>query len=407
MSVENKIREMMSHKLEEAHSSNMLKPGAGAKEAAPAKQGSSEDATIATQDDEASQGKTQSAKAKKQPVPTAQGAGAAPNFTTVADPSSVVNQATSKGNVHNEQEEVSNEDFITEEEYNALSDEEKAEYEALDLTEEDEMEDDKEDEKEEDEKESKMSAKKKAMMKKMKEELAHDVENLFASEADLSEDFKNKAASLFEAVVIARVAHEVEQMEDVLAEAAVDTIAEIENELVEKVDSYLSYVAEHWMEQNQVAIVEGLRAEVTEDFISGLKVLFKEHYIEVPEEKYDVLGEMQAQIEELTAKLNETISEAVELNTALIESKRDVVFNKVTSDLANTEAEKLRGLVEAVEFDNEEIFEQKLSVIKNNYFPKSGNSVAASLTEEDTITEEVSGSVQKYAELLSRNTFGK
>jgi len=405
MSVENKIREMMSHKLEEADSSNMLKPGAGAKEAAPAKQGSSEDATIATQDDEKSQGKTQSAKAKKQPVPTTQGAGAAPNFTTVADPSSVVNQATSKGNVHNEEAEVSNEDFITEEEYNALSDEEKAEYEALDLTEA-EMEDYEEDDKE-DEKESKMSAKKKAMMKKMKEELAHDVENLFASEADLSEDFKNKAASLFEAVVIARVAHEVEQMEDVLAEAAVDTIAEIENALVEKVDSYLSYVAEHWMEQNQVAIVEGLRAEVTEDFISGLKVLFKEHYIEVPEEKYDVLGEMQAQIEELTAKLNDTISEAVELNTALIESKRDVVFNKITSDLAHTEAEKLRGLVEAVEFDNEEIFEQKLSVIKNNYFPKSSNSVASSLTEEDTITEEVSGSVQKYAELLSRNTFGK
>jgi len=165
MSVENKIREMMSHKLEEADSSNMLKPGAGAKEAAPAKQGSSEDATIATHDDEKSQGKTQSAKAKKQPVPTAQGAGAAPNFTTVADPSSVVNQATSKGNVHNEEAEVSNEDFITEEEYNALSDEEKAEYEALDLTEA-EMEDDEEDDKE-DEKESKMSAKKKS----------HDEEN--------------------------------------------------------------------------------------------------------------------------------------------------------------------------------------------------------------------------------------
>ena len=438
MSVENKIREMMSRKLDEAaypganqgpkdatspmqgsskkaevevldkgtgapatKETNVLKAGAGAKEDKPAKQGSSQDAAISTHDDQTSQGKTQSSKAKKQPVPMGHGVGSAPNFTTVADPHSVVNQPSSKGNVYKEDtdlEEVSDEhEFISEEEYNALSDEEKAEYEAIELEESDEVAEAKMD---------KMMAKKEAMMKKMKEELTKDVESLFASETDLSEEFMSKAASLFEAVVTARVTHEVEQMEDVLAEAAVEAIAEMEQQLTEQVDAYLSYIAEQWLEANQVAVAEGLRAEVTEDFIAGLKVLFKENYIEIPEEKYDVLGEMQAHIEELTAKLNETIADAVELNSALAESKRDAIFTKMTSDLAQTEAEKLRGLVEEVEFENEGIFEQKLSVIKNNYFPKSSNSVTSSL-EEGVLVEETSSTVQKYAELLSRSKFGK
>ena len=427
MSVENKIREMMSRKLDEAaypganqgpkdatspmqgsskkaevevldkgtgapatKETNVLKAGAGAKEDKPAKQGSSQDAAISTHDDQTSQGKTQSSKAKKQPVPMGHGVGSAPNFTTVADPHSVVNQPSSKGNVYKEDtdlEEVSDEhEFISEEEYNALSDEEKAEYEAIEL----------------EESEEEISER----VTGMKEELHQDVINLFASETDLSEEFMSKAASLFEAVVTARVTHEVEQMEDVLAEAAVEAIAEMEQQLTEQVDAYLSYIAEQWLEANQVAVAEGLRAEVTEDFIAGLKVLFKENYIEIPEEKYDVLGEMQAQIEELTAKLNETIADAVELNSALAESKRDAIFTKMTSDLAQTEAEKLRGLVEEVEFENEGIFEQKLSVIKNNYFPKSSNSVTSSL-EEGVLVEETSSTVQKYAELLSRSKFGK
>jgi len=427
MSVENKIREMMSRKLDEAaypganqgpkdatspmqgsskkaevevldkgtgapatKETNVLKAGAGAKEDKPAKQGSSQDAAISTHDDQTSQGKTQSAKAKKQPVPMGHGVGSAPNFTTVADPHSVVNQPSSKGNVYKEDtdlEEVSDEhEFISEEEYNSLSDEEKAEYEAIEL----------------EESEEEISER----VTGMKEELHQDVINLFASETDLSEEFMSKAASLFEAVVTARVTHEVEQMEDVLAEAAVEAIVEMEQQLTEQVDAYLSYIAEQWLEANQVAVAEGLRAEVTEDFIAGLKVLFKENYIEIPEEKYDVLGEMQAQIEELTAKLNETIADAVELNSALAESKRDAIFTKMTSDLAQTEAEKLRGLVEEVEFENEGIFEQKLSVIKNNYFPKSSNSVTSSL-EEGVLVEETSSTVQKYAELLSRSKFGK
>lgn len=430
---------------------NNLAAGAGAMESKPMKQGSSQDAVIDSEDDETTQGKTQAAKAKKQPEPKHQGAGAAPNYTTHADPTSVVNQASSAGNVYKEEAEVEEavvikptpavqsaidafkkkraeaakvndgktnppmkavrkeeveaeeveETFISEEEYNALSDEEKAEYEAVEVELEEATEEAAEVEEVE---EAKMMKKKEEMMKKMKEELAKDVESLLSTESELSEEFKSKATSLFEAVVTARVAHEVEIMEDALAEQAAEVVAEMHQELVDKVDAYLNYVVEQWVEQNALAIENGLRTEVTEDFIAGLKVLFQENYIEVPEEKYDVLGEMQNQIEELTAVANQAFAEAVELKKALTESKREAVFVRVTSDLAQTESEKLRGLVEEVEFDTPELFEKKLNVIKNNYFPK--NIVeTTTLPEEQPIVEETSGSVAQYAARISRTKF--
>lgn len=396
-----------------------LASGSGAKESTPMKQGSSEDASIESKDDQDTQGKTQAAKAKKDTtLSSAHGAGEAPNFKTVANPASVVNQASNAGNVYKEEVEETDieetdieeteEEYISEEEFNALSDEEKAEYELVEMeevSEKKEMEDEEEEEEdEEEEEETPMKKKKAEMMAKMKESLAHDVANLLSTESELSEEFKSKATSLFEAVVTARVTHEVEIMEDVLAEQAADVIAEMHSELVDKVDAYLSYVAEQWLEQNAVAVEEGLRTEVTEDFIAGLKVLFQEHYIEVPEEKYDVLGEMQKQIEELTDKVNESVAEAAELHKALTESKRDAVFTKVTSDLAQTESEKLRGLIEEVEFDTPELFEQKLTVIKNNYFPKNVVETAIS-TDEQPIVEETSNLVAQYAERIARTKF--
>lgn len=379
-----------------------LAAGAGAKEEAPMKQGSSEDASIESKDDQDTQGKTQATKAKKDTtLSTAHGAGEATNFKTVADPASVVNQPSNAGNVYKEEveaEEVEVEEIlISEEEYNALSDEEKAEYEMVEAKKE------MEDEEMEDEEDG-MKKKKEEMMKKMKEELAKDISNLLSTESELSEEFKTKATSLFEAVVTARVAHEVEIMEDVLAEQAAEVIAEMHQELVNKVDAYISYVAEQWIAENAVAIESGLRTEVTEDFIAGLKVLFQEHYIEVPEEKYDVLGEMQKQIEDLTSKVNESASEAVELKKALIESKRDAVFTKVTSDLAQTESEKLRGLIEEVDFETEELFEQKLTVIKNNYFPKTIVE-STNISDEQPIVEETSDLVARYAERIGRTKF--
>ena len=391
-----------------------LAAGAGAMEKAPMKQGSSQDAAIDSEDDEDTQGKTQSSKMSKDgTLPAGQGAGQAPNFTTVTDPASVVNQQNSKGNVHRESVEVEAEDVISEDEYNALSDEEKAEYELIeeedDEAEEDEevvaeakMEDDEDEDEDEDED---GESKKEAAMKKMKEELANDVQSLFAEETDLSEEFKSKAASLFEAVVTARVSHEIEQLQDILAEEAANTVIEMQEALVNKVDAYLTYVAEQWLESNQVAVENGLRNEITEDFIAGLKVLFSEHYIEVPEDKYDVLGEMQAKIDELTEAVNEKMNEAISLSEQLESVQREVVLNRVSSDLAQTEVEKLRGLVEDVEFDSEELFEEKVSVIKANFFPKSN--VASPIFEdaEHSEVQEVSSTVSKYAEMLSRTRF--
>ena len=253
---------------------------------------------------------------------------------------------------------------------------------------------------------SKMTAKKDMFMKKIKESLATDVQTLFASETDLSEDFKANAASLFEAVVTARVAFEMQEIEEALTEESADALVELHEELINHVDGYLTHVAEQWLTDNEVAIESGLRAEVTEDFIAGLKTLFQENYIEIPEEKFDVLGEMQAQNEALVEKVNEVMEEANELKKALEESKREAVFVKVTADLAQTEAEKLHGLVEDVEFENETIFEQKLNVIKTNYFPKS-SPTSIVVDSDAVITEEVSGTMLKYAEMIGRTSFGK
>jgi len=472
-SIENKIREMMNRKAEELAEAfpgmgnnkeaapmaqgssekpevqmmnvsgaakpenpvNKLAAGVAAKEEKPMAQGSSEQASVESEDDQETQGKTQAAKMKKAAGLPGHGAGEATNFTTHADPASVVNQASNAGNVYKEEAEVEAEDeFISEEEFNALSDEEKANYELVEMEEVEEAKKKMKDEEMEDEEEMEeayqagditkkvqgaqasaraakgqyqagdVTKRVEAQKAKMREELSKDVANLLSTESELSEEFKVKATSLFEAVVSARVAHEMEIMEDVLAEQAAEVVAEMHQELVNKVDAYLSYVAEQWMEQNAVAIENGLRTEVTEDFIAGLKVLFQENYIEVPEEKYDVLGEMQKKIEELTSQVNESISEAVELKKALTESKRDAVFVKVTADLAQTESEKLRGLIEEVEFDSEELFEQKLTVIKNNYFPKNVVETTA-LPEEQPIVEETSGTVAQYAARIARTKF--
>jgi hypothetical protein len=395
--------------------SQPLAAGVGPKEDMPMKQGSSEDATIDSKDDQDTQGKTQSAKMKKDTtLPKGKGVGKATNFTDYMDLVSAVSRV---GNImakeeveveaeeEVEEEEVEEEEFeveITEEEFNALSDEEKANYELVEAK--DKMEDDEEEEEEDGKK--KMSAKKDMLMKKIKESLATDVQTLFSTELDLSEDFKANAASLFEAVVTARVAFEMQEIEEALTEEAADALVELHEELINNVDGYLTHVAEQWLADNEVAIETGLRAEITEDFISGLKTLFEESYIEIPEEKYNVLGEMQAQNEALIEKVNEVMEEANELKKELEESKREAVFVKVTADLAQTEAEKLHGLVEDVEFENETIFEKKLNVIKTNYFPKS--SPTSVVVESDAvITEEVSETMLKYAEMIGRTSFGK
>lgn len=291
-------------------------------------------------------GKAASSKASKDStLPSGNGAGEAPNFTSKEDPKDVVAQPNSKGNVHQEETDV--EDEVLEEE--ETTEDVIVEDEAVDETEEVIEED--------------------VVVDSEEEEL--DVEALFADEEGLTEEFKTKAGQIFEAVVVAKVNSIVEGIENELREENEKAQEEFKDEMVEKIDGYLNYVAENWMKENELAIENGLRNEITEDFISGLKTLFEEHYIEVPAEKYDVLGEMQTQIDELKVKLDESVAEKI----SLVEEKQALemtrVISEACSDLTMTDAEKLNKLLENVEFGNMELFAEKVAVIKENYFPKA------------------------------------
>lgn len=187
---------------------------------------------------------------------------------------------------------------------------------------------------------------------------------------DLSEEFKTKATSIFEAAVIARVNSEMEKVVEQLEEQTAQELVEFKETIVEKVDDYLNYVVEQWMEENQLAVESGLRTEIAEDFMNGLKTLFQEHYIEVPEEKYDVLDELQTKSDDLEQKLNEAIDENVAIQKELTALKASKIFEETTKDLADTEVEKLKKLVEGVEFGSEDLYREKVAVIKENYFPK-------------------------------------
>ena len=202
---------------------------------------------------------------------------------------------------------------------------------------------------------------------------------------ELSEEFKTKATSIFEAAVIARVNSEMDKVTAKLEEQNVEQLAEFKETIVEKVDSYLNYIVEQWMEENQLAVESGLRTEIAEEFMSGLKTLFKEHYIDVPEEKYDVLGELQAKSEELEEKLNEAIESNVAASRELAELKAAKVIEEQTKGLADTEVEKLKKLVEGVDFENEELYREKVAVIKENYFPKAPKNSPEKVLVEDSV----------------------
>ena len=342
MNVENKIRELLNKKQLSEENAGPMGAAKGKDTSIPAKtagdaknprQGSSEDATIASERDQETENpgaKEASPIADNKSKISQSGAGAAPNFTTVADPTSVVNQASSKGNVHQEEYEP--------EEDEDLEDAEDADAEdGLDL----------------------------------EEDFAADLATLFDGNENLTEDFRSKASSLFEAMVVARVSNEVGLIEDRLVTEAAELMEEYKSELVEKVDSYLGYVIENWIEENKLAVENGLRTDIAEDFIDGLKTLFAEHYVDVPEDKYDVLGEMQSQIEEISSKLDEAIAANVELHDANLQLNKESVLSVVAEGLAKTDAEKFKSLVADVEFENADIFEEKLNVIKENYFPKT------------------------------------
>jgi hypothetical protein len=212
--------------------------------------------------------------------------------------------------------------------------------------------------------------KKKDMKEESEEDLidvSADVEALTKDE-DLSEDFKSKAATIFEAAVKSKINDAKKKMHASYEEKLKEEVETAKSELVEKVDSYLNYVVEEWMQDNKLAIERGIKGEIAEDFISGLKKLFEDHYIDVPDEKYDVLEDQASKIEDLEKKLNEQIEKNVEQNKAIGELKRQDIIDEASKDLADTAKEKFNKLAEEVEFSNEEDFKTKVSTIKESYF---------------------------------------
>ena len=205
--------------------------------------------------------------------------------------------------------------------------------------------------------------------KEWKAKMKEDVDALFADDSTISEDFKAKVSTIFEARVEDRVTQIEEEIEAKYAGMLEEALTSVQTELTEKVDDYLNYVVDHWLEDNQIAIESGLRAEITEEFISGLRNLFAEHYIDVPSEKIDLVDELAGKVEELESKLNEEIERAVDLNKQLIESRKVEITHQVCEGLAATQVEKIKSLAESVEFSTEEEYKDKLETIRENYFP--------------------------------------
>jgi len=252
-----------------------------------------------------------------------------------------------------------------------------------------------------------MSAKNKASVA-MKEH----IDAMFNGE-DLSEDFREKATTIFEAAIYARVQEEVAGIEEAFAQKLEESVEEIVEELSSKLDDYLNYCVEQWMKENEVAIEASLRSEITEEFMDGLKNLFAENYIEIPDDKLDVLEALTHKVEELEDKLNAQISENIEMARSIDNFAQYDIFNQVAEGLALTQVDKLRQLAEGIDFDNAETYQQKLLLVKENYFPAS--QPAYQYSEEDyaignnDLNEETKvsfqdGNIKRYFSSIARTS---
>ena len=269
-----------------------------------------------------------------------------------------------------------------------------------------------EDEEEDEEEEGKKKGKKEEDEEEdededeMKEEfnIDEDVNALLEGE-DLSEEFQEKARIIFEAALRSKVSDIQESLEEQYATALVEEVEEIKAELAERVDAYLEYVASEWMEENSLVVEQGLKTEMTESFLAGMKGLFEEHYVSIPEDKYDVLESMVEKLDDMETKLNEQIEKNVSLNKRLAESVADGIFEQVADGLADTQKDKLASLAESVEFESEEEYREKLETLKESYFPSRVVSPSArteTLSEGvDNSTEAISGQMATYLKTLS------
>lgn len=250
----------------------------------------------------------------------------------------------------------------------------------------------------EDEKEDKKLVKK--MMKKEDLNVAADVDALVNGEG-LSEEFKEKATTIFEAAMLSKLNEEIGKIEEQYAAQLNEQIEVMKEEMTAKVDSFLNYVVEQWINDNKLAVNEGIRTEIAESFMNSLKGVFEEHYMDIPEEKYNMVEGMSDKLDEMETKLNEQIERNIELNSALGEFVKESIVVEVSQGLADTQKEKLSSLAEGVEFTDESSYREKIETIKENYFPKSqiNESVEAS---DPVIEKEVPAHMAAYVNAIAR-----
>lgn len=231
----------------------------------------------------------------------------------------------------------------------------------------------------------KEALKKEAVEQRIKEiNVQEHVEALMSGEGDLSDDFKKKAATVFESAVKSKVRDEVTRLQENYDSELEEATKSVKSDLTEKVDTYLNYVVEEWMKENELAVERGLKGEIAEDFIAGLKQLFEDHYVDIPDEKYDVLQAQSDKIAELEEKVNKTLDESINYKKANDELTRNKVISESTSDLADTEIEKFKELTQDVEFEGEDNFKEKLNTIKESYFPKVSKEASETIDNVET-----------------------
>ena len=235
-----------------------------------------------------------------------------------------------------------------------------------------------------------------------KADFKDDLKALVAEEATLSDEFKQKAEIIFEAAIQSKLTDEIDRLEEKYNEELEAEIQSTKSDLVEKEDNYLNYVVENWMEENKLAIQNGLRTEIAEDFMTKLKGLFEESYIEVPEGKVDMVDDLADQVEELEKTVNESTKKAIDMAVELESYKRDAIIREATKDLAETQVEKLKKLAENVDFEDEETFTQKVAQLKESYFAKKITSQEGEIVEDDTPSVETSDSMASYLNAIKK-----
>ena len=277
--------------------------------------------------------------------------------------------------------------------------------ELLEAAKEDEEDEDEEDEDEENEDEDEDEDE----VKKEEYDIEEDVNALLSGE-ELSEEFQEKARTIFEAAILSRVEDIKESLEEQYAQALLEEVEDIKSAIQERVDSYLEYVADEWIQENALAIESGLKTEMTESFLQGMRGLFEDHYVTIPEDRYDVIESMVDKLDEMEGKLNEQIERNVALNRRLAESVADVIFADVAEGLALSQKDKLASLAENVEFDSEENYREKLVTLRESYFPTRSTGTQKDFSENlsedvsygENLSESVSPIMEAYLQTLSR-----